>query len=151
MKSFFRDPKMLAGALVVSLSVNLFFAGFFAARLFKQAPEPRPFPVVELTRMSDFLPEQRRAEIREEMRETRARIAESMVRMRTANSNLAELLGSEFYDSKELEEALHEVRDLNSETQRAVHDFVITVAPRISHEDRRKMMMRWSTRRRHRD
>lgn len=151
MKSFFRDPKMLSGALVVSLSVNLFIAGFFAARLFKQAPEPRPFPVAALTRMSDFLPEQRRAEIREEMIETRARIAESMAKMRAANFNLAELLGSELYDNDELEEALNEVRALNSETQRAVHDFVITVAPRISPEDRRKMMMRWSMRHRHRD
>ena len=151
MKSFFRKPGMLTGAFVVSLGLNLFFAGFFAARLIRQSPEPEALPVIALTRMTDFLPPQRQIEIRELMRDNRVRIAESIAKMRSANARAAALLAAESYDRGELEEALNEVRILNSQTQEAVHEFVIRVVPQIGPENRRKMIQSWHLRRHRRD
>lgn len=147
MKDFLQDPRKLTGALVVSLSVNLFFGGFLAARLFRPPEVYEPQQIAALTRMGDYLPEARRVELREMMREKRQVIARSIAQARLAGEHVAEILEMEVYDMSELEEALHEIRSLNADTQAAVHEFVIQVAPQINPEVRRQMMRRMYIRR----
>lgn len=128
-----REKKLL-WALLVSMSVNLFLAGFFLASRVKhahhhtdrRAEDARPPPKV----------------VQEMMRQRRTELGPSRKALRDARLQVRDAMETVPLDQARLETALATLREKSNDFQLESHRLLLDVAGELTPEQRRRLLMR---------
>ncbi len=136
--------KWLIGALTVSVVVNLLLAGFIAGRMsgdvgFRGGMGAAP----EMPQLG-FLDEERRREVSQGI-ETRRELRRILRELRRSQRGIRAAFEAEPFDQEALSAALAEFRRRLEESQALSHGKLVTVAVRLTPDERRKMakMLDW--------
>ncbi len=149
-----RLMKWLVGLLAVSLAVNLFLAGFIAARTFSPDKQVRQHPVPDfnLRSFAGSLPEEARHDLQQKFREERRNIAAHYQNIREAREEIHTLLTTNELDEKALREKFEEIREIEaameSRVQTLILDSLKSLEPDVRKEVVRRFHKRMQSRRR---
>ena len=127
---------MLITALMLSLSLNLFFIGGISYRLatFREfGPRPMPPNVDWVVR---DLPEQRQAELEPLLQRDRESGRSARFSMFRAQRQIAQLMTADEFDSEALSEALRELRQLGMDYQELSHEQTVALLSALTQEER---------------
>lgn len=124
--------RRLAIGLAISLALNLFLAGFVAARLLRPPPPPPPQvhdgppsggarPALGLRRM---------------MRERGVDMRADRQALRKARREVVQSLRAEPFDVERFKTGLAELRELSGQSQRKLHDVLVEAAQDMTHQQR---------------
>ncbi len=144
-----RNRRLLIGALVVSLAINLFIAGFVAARWLRPIPDRPTWPMAEIARGFERLPREQREELRRLTRERRQALRETITRLRQAQAEVNRILETEPFDPRALERSLARIRTLSNDVQREVHAMLLAAAEALPPDARRSLARHHGLRRHH--
>jgi uncharacterized membrane protein len=138
--SFMIERKVIIPLLIISAALNLIFIGGISYRV-KNIEEsmPRPFPPTMDWAIRDLSPE-RREEIRNEIGSTALNTTSEMVLLRSgvaqAQRRVNELMTSENYSEDNLNEALQQLREAESNFQETSHQRTVQWFSRMDLEER---------------
>lgn len=131
------NPRWLAGALIVSVAVNLALIGFVAGRLTMTGPVPANLdPSIGLFHVLRELPEGRRGELRPVIRKHVRGLHGDIRDMRAAQRRINDVLVTEPFDAQALDAALDAFRSALLASQRDNHAMLVRVAGSMTAEER---------------
>jgi uncharacterized membrane protein len=121
----------LIGMLVVSLAINLLFAGIVAGRMV--------FPAAHLGWMMQELDDETRRSLRESFREHRRDSGAARSDLKTAQQHLHDLIGRTEFHEPAVISALAEVRSASTDYQAIMHQQMVKTLGQMKPEDRLKV------------
>ena len=140
-----RLMKWLAGGLAVSLAVNLFFAGFIAAR--SMMPDrhiaERQLPAFNLRRYAGALPEKAQADLRQKFRKEKHQLATYYQDIRNAREELRALLTAEHLDEAAIRGKFTEIRAMETAMEERVQTLIVANLKNLDPEARKKAVGRY--------
>lgn len=134
--------RKLAIALCVSLALNLFLAGFLAARAaFGRRPHGPRDPRGPFAAMMEGEPGEADV-VREVMRRHHDALRGERSRLRDARREVTEALAADPFERARLERALAETRAHTAASQRAMHDALVEIVDGLEPEQRGRFARR---------
>jgi len=136
-------PPWLQKALIVSLGLNLFLAGFLLAKGLQPGTiGPRPEPLtVNLSGLPQDIPPELRESLEDNFRKHSREVSMIYGDLIEARIVAREALQQEQLDEVALENALAEVRELQIKIQGPLHEALIDAAKELDAEMRRELVM----------
>ena len=134
------SPKVLGGALLLSLAVNLFLGGMFLSRLpshHQGGSEPKVERIIE--RMAATLPEADGRTLREVYRVHQADFEQLVAELQRSRDEVRRVLTTDPFDQAALQTAFAQQRQRRQAIHEAIHGMLVEGAPRLSPEGRRKL------------
>jgi uncharacterized membrane protein len=132
--------KMLGGALLCSVALNLFLGGMLISRI-KSAHQAGAEPKIErmIERMAASVSESDGQVLRTVFRSHQAEIAQRVAALRDAREEARKAFGAEPFNETGLEAAFAQQRQRRQAVHEAIHGVLVEAAPRLSAEGRRKL------------
>ncbi len=134
-----KRPVVLGTLLAVSAAGNLFLGGILAGRIGGQAMHPPRYERDFESRLR-AVPEERRREIRDLLRQGKPAMRAQHEAMRELHEALATELTRDHPDRALLEKQMADMRTRNLAMQEALHKSFLDTALTLAPEERRKML-----------
>jgi uncharacterized membrane protein len=142
------NPRKLAIALAISVGLNLFLGAFFVARIVlrhhhahQMGPHPMDGPMGMLHDVDDPKVRKYMQQMFERQRE---HFEHDREQIREARQKVAHALEREPPDHAQLEAAFTELRSATTASQANLHHSLIELAPKLTPEQRVKLIKRWA-------
>ena len=134
-----KRPAVLGTLLAVSAAGNLFLGGILAGRIGGHAMHPPRFERDFESKLRS-VPEERRREIRNMLRQVNPAMREQHEEMRELNASLAAELARDHPDRALLEKQMADMRTRNLAMQEALQKSFLDTALALAPKERRKML-----------
>jgi uncharacterized membrane protein len=135
------SSKWLIGGLSISLVLNLLLVGVVIGRLWAFGPPPGigPDPTAGFFRVLGFLSDERRAEIRPQLRKEMGELIPVLRDMRRDQHRVFETLTADPFDANQLEQALADLRAKLADAQVASHRSFVEMAKALTSDERKAL------------